>query len=75
MGVKMIKINLPMKQDFVIELLDGKTHDDVTFNFVEKKGMILSFSIGDADKDTAIAVAKKVIKSTEIGSVLYFQVS
>ena len=70
----MITISSPIKQDFIIELLDGKTYDDITFTYKGKKGMNLSFETSTEDKDTAIAVAKKTIKSTEVGAVLYFQV-
>ena len=70
----MITVASAIKQDFIIELLDGKTYDDITFKFEGKTGINLNFIINTEDKDSAIAVAKKTIKSTEIGSVLYFQV-
>lgn len=70
----MITISSPIKQDFIIELLDGKTYNDITFTFKGKSGMNLSFEVNTDDKDSAIAVAKKTIKSTEVGAVLYFQV-
>ena len=70
----MITVASAIKQDFIIELLDGKTYDDVTFKFEGKTGINLKFSVNTEDTETAIAVAKKAIKSTEVGSVLYFQV-
>ena len=70
----MITVASAIKQDFIIELLDGKTYDDITFKFEGKTGINLKFSVNTEDTDTAIAVAKKAIKSTEVGSVLYFQV-
>ena len=70
----MITISCAIKQDFIIELLDGKTYNDITFTCTGKKGINLSFDINTEDKDAAIAVAKKTIKATEVGAVLYFQV-
>ena len=70
----MITIASAIKQDFIIELLDGKTYNGITFKFEAKSGINLKFNVDTEDTDEAIAVAKKTIKSTEIGSVLYFQV-
>ena len=70
----MITISSAIKQDFIIELLDGKTYNDITFKYEGKKGIALQFSISTEDKAAAIAVAKATIKATEIGKVLYFQV-
>lgn len=70
----MITIASAIKQDFIIELLDGKTYNGITFKYESKSGINLKFNVDTEDKDEAIAVAKKTIKSTEIGSVLYFQV-
>ncbi len=69
-----ITISSPMKQDFIIELLDQQTLEGITFNFISKKGINMTFDCTNGDKDTAIKVAKATIKATEIGKVLYFQV-
>ena len=69
-----ITISSPMKQDFIIELLDQKTINDITFSFVSKKGIALTFDYDQGQKEDAIAAAKQEIKATEIGKVLYFQV-
>lgn len=71
----MIYLSCPIKQDFVIECLEKSKEDGIEFKFVEKKGIKLSFNVNIEDLDKAVAVAKKVIKATEIGSVLYFQVT
>lgn len=68
----MITINCPMKQDFVIDLL-VKSNEEIKYELVEHKGMKLVFKVSTDDLDEAIATAKKIIKSTEIGSVLYMQ--
>ncbi len=70
----MIYVKCPLKQEFVIELLE-KNEEDIQFKFVSKEGMKLTFEVDTADLDSAVAVAKKVIKATPVGSVLYFQVS
>ena len=70
----MITVSSAIKQDFIIELLDGKTYNDITFKFEGKKGIAMQFSTSTDDKDAAIAAAKSAIKSTEVGKVLYFQV-
>lgn len=70
----MITISCPIKQEFIIELLDGVTIDEVTFKYESKSGISLKFSINTEDKEKAKRIAKSTIKATEIGSVLYFQI-
>lgn len=70
----MITVSCPIKQEFVIEVLDGKTIDGIKYTFEGKSGINLKFSISPENKEEAIAIAKKTIKATEVGSVLYFQI-
>lgn len=70
----MIIISSPIKQDFIIELLDGKTFDGITFKYESKTGINLQFNVDTEDTEKAIAIAKREIKATEVGSVLYFQI-
>lgn len=70
----MITISCPMKQEFIIELLDGKTVGGITYKFEGKTGINMKFSFDSNDKEAAIKAAKKTIKATEVGSVLYFQI-
>lgn len=70
----MITVSCPIKQEFIIELLDGKTLDGITYTYKEKNGINLIFTISSDDKEKAIKTAKGYIKATEIGSVLYFQI-
>lgn len=70
----MITISCPIKQEFIIELLDGVTIDEVTFKYEGKSGIKLTFSTNTDDKEKAVRIAKSTIKATEIGSVLYFQI-
>ena len=39
-----IIISSPMKQDYIIELLDAQTIKDITFSFVSKQGIKMTFS-------------------------------
>lgn len=68
----MIIISSPIKQDFVIETVEAI--EKYQFKFEEKSGINIKFSVNTDDLDDAIAAAKEAIKSTEIGSVLYFQI-
>lgn len=67
----MIKIALPMKQDFVIELLEATKE----FTLVKKEGINLFFNTTIEDQELAIKTAKSAIKATPTGQVLYFSVT
>ncbi len=69
----MIIVQSPLKRDFIISLLDGKTIDGFTFKFEKRDDMKLYFS-HDGDAEEAAAVAKKVVKKSEFGPALYFRV-
>lgn len=69
-----ITISSPLKQDFIIELLDGKIHQGISYQFKNKQGIKIIFAYENASHDQAVQTAKAVIKETEIGKVLYFQV-
>lgn len=68
----MIVISCPIKQDFVIEIVEGI--DTYQYKFEGKSGINLNFSVNTEDMDAAIAAAKAAIKATEVGAVLYFQI-
>jgi len=68
----MIIISCPIKQDFVIEVVEGI--DKYQYKFEGKSGINLKFSVNAQDLEDAVACAKAAIKSTEVGAVLYFQV-
>lgn len=71
----MIHISCGVSQDFIIDLLEKNEVEGIHYKFVDKKGITLNFSVDTEDLDKAIAVAKQEIKATEIGSVLFFQIS
>lgn len=71
----MITISCPIKHDFIIDCLEASHETEIHFKFESKAGMKLTFSVNTEDLDAAIALAKKTIKATEMGSVLYFQIN
>lgn len=71
----MIVVQSPLKRDYIKSLLDQKTHDGITFTFAEEKGLKIYFTADIEDTAKAASVAKKVIKASEVGTVLYFTVT
>lgn len=69
-----IMIQTPLKNKEIQELLDGKELEGITFTFQEKKGMGLVFETGETNPETACSTAKRVIKDTNWGKILYFSV-
>lgn len=67
----MIIINLAQKQEEIIALLEAHG-----YTFVKKQGIKLSFEVpaSTEDMNAAAAEAKALIKGTEWGPVLYFNV-
>lgn len=68
----MILINCPLKQDYIIELVEGIS--EFRFTLLEKKGMQLVFDTECPSDSEAVALVKSTIKATEVGKVLYFTV-
>lgn len=69
----MIIINMPLKRDFVKELLHGKTIEGITYTYVKTEQMKMYFETSE-DTDQAASVAKAVIKKSELGPALFFMV-
>lgn len=70
----MVLIQSPLKRNYMKELLDGKTIEDITFTFVREEKITLYFeTTGDAA--AAAAIAKKTIKNSALGSALFFSVN
>lgn len=70
-----IMIQTPLKNREIQEFLDGKELGGSAFSFVEKKGIGLVFEISGIDADAACAAAKRAIKDTDWGKILYFSVT
>ena len=71
----MIYISCGLNQEFIIDLLEKTTEEGVSFKYEGKTGIKLAFHVNTEDLDKACAIAKKTIKATPIGSVMYFQVT
>lgn len=71
----MIVISSPMKRDFFVETLEKYNENGVTFKKVDEKGIKLHFETTAEDEEAAARIAKDVMKATDIGAVLYFQVT
>lgn len=69
----MILLNAPIQQDKIIDTLTHYSEDGVSYTFVKKAGMKLYFETTADNEEEAAQLAKKIIKSTDYGSVLYFQ--
>ena len=71
----MIYISCGLNQEFIIDLLEKTTEEGVSFKYEGKTGIKLAFHVNTEDLDKECAIAKKTIKATPIGSVMYFQVT
>jgi len=70
-----IMVRSALMADKIKELLDGKAIDGVSFSFIEKKGMDMTFRAeGDINGKDAASVAKNAVKSTDYGKGIYFTV-
>ena len=72
---KKFYISCGLNHDFIVDLLEQTNEDGITFKYEGKTGIKLCFSTNAEDLEYAMAFAKKTIKNTKIGSVLYFQVT
>lgn len=73
--MKMIIVQSPLKRDYIKQLLTQQSYGDITYRFVEEKSMKLYFEVEGSDNETAAKMAKKIIKESEVGAALYFNVS
>lgn len=71
----MIVVQSPLKRDFIKELLAKSNFNGNNYSFVSEKGMKLYFEIETDDLAGAVKHAKKLIKESEVGAALYFNVS
>lgn len=70
----MVILQVPLKRDVIIELLNGKTFNDQTFRYVKQERMKIYFEV-NGDQKQAAQTAKQVIKGCELGSALYYNVT
>lgn len=69
----MILVNCGAQQDDVIKILE-EGNDKASFKFVKKQGIKMYFESSIEDLDLAIVEAKAMIKASEVGKALYFQI-
>lgn len=67
----MIVITTPIQHALLVDTLDNKTIDGITYHYAGKEGNMKLLFEADPDGEQAV---KTAIKDTEIGSVLYFQI-
>ena len=70
----MIIIQCPLKRDFIIDLLDYRTENNITYIFKKQDNMKLYFEV-NGDSQQAIHDIKRIIKQSKYGSALYFTVT
>ena len=70
----MIYISGGSLQDDIIKILE-ESNTEITYKFVEKQGIKLSFDVTTENLDYAVEEAKKIIKKSAIGQTLYFQIT
>ncbi len=69
----MIIINMPLKREYVKELLDQKTFDGIEYRYIRQENMKMYFEASE-ESERAASVAKAVIKKSELGPALFFMV-
>ena len=67
-------INSPLMGDKIISTLDGYKNADMEYRFISKNGMSLKFEVTGIDGISAVDMTKNLIRNTDFGNALYFQV-
>jgi hypothetical protein len=70
-----IVVNSPMMSDKIINLLCEYKENGVEFKFIKKTGIKIEFEVSGIEVQEACSLAKSLIKNTEFGNVLYFNVA
>lgn len=70
----MIYVTSGAMQNEIIHLLEN-TDAELSYTFVSKKGLKLAFEVNTEDLEKAVDLAKKIIKESDLGKTLYFQVT
>jgi len=69
----MIIINMPLKKEYIKELLDGKNIEGIEYRFIKQDKMKMYFEVSE-ESERAASVAKAIIKKSELGPALFFMV-
>jgi hypothetical protein len=68
-------VSTALKAGDIKNLLEGYGEGGVSYRFVKKTGMKMEFEVSGVEGQKAVDLAKKIIRSTEYGKVLFFSVS
>ncbi|EKQ51522.1 MULTISPECIES: hypothetical protein [unclassified Clostridium] len=70
----MIVVNCPLKQDDIIKIVENiEIENKKVFKYAKKQAIKIYFE-SDYNNVEACSIIKKVIKESELGKVLYFNV-
>lgn len=69
----MILIQMPLKREEVITLLNGATYDGYTFHYLKQERMKLYFEV-NGNQQHATEIADKVIKNSQWGKALFYHI-
>ncbi|EPR14060.1 hypothetical protein [Ruminiclostridium papyrosolvens] len=70
-----IVVNSALMGEQIISALTSYKEDNVKYEFISKIGMKIEFEVTEMEKTAAIDLTKKIIRSQDFGSALYFQVT
>ncbi len=70
-----IIVNSALMGEQIIRTLTSYKEDNVNYRFISKSGMKIEFEVTEMEKSAAIDLTKKIIRSQDFGSALYFQVT
>ncbi len=69
-----IIVNSALMGEQIIRTLTSYKEDNVNYEFISKSGMKIEFEVTEMEKTAAVDLTKKIIRSQDFGSALYFQV-
>lgn len=70
-----IVVNSVLMGNQIIGALTSYKEDNVNYEFISKNGMKIEFEVTEMEKAAAIDLTKKIIRSQDFGSALFFQVT
>jgi hypothetical protein len=71
----MIIVECGLKKDFIVDLLTlNPDPSGIGFTHVSTEGIVMRFEVAGGSEEEAVILAKKLIKDSEFGQILYFVV-
>lgn len=71
----MIVISSALKKQEIIDLLNGKTINNVLFKYLKTEGINMFFEVNSDDLEAVVGIVKKTIRETDFGVGLFFRVA